>query len=483
MERERVTKVKRRVLKMGVIVGMSTGLFFTELLVPSFTAINWVAAEEAAYEYVSVTGNNVIIYSDFGRTISPTAKVAQNQTFHVKESETKGIMTYLGLYDANEFVGYIDASQVTRANGPEGIEKIVRQYVEVIVNTSVYEDFDWTTTSDTSPLMNKTYKVKSLFHHLNGEVYLSLYDTADNWVGYVEQSATVSSTKEAFQKDAAVVAEPKEKTVATEKTATIETSETKEATSTSETSETTTESSESTTSSESDTATTDSVTRLPAEDQGTMDEAIDTSQKNTSKHFINGTSVLPALTSPVKQANNVTTKDEPRRVTASATADTITWKDNASFIQAIAPAAQKLADEYGLYPSVMIAQAALESGFGASKLSKDANNLFGIKYSSGDEGKFERYDISSDEFINGVRVTLPATFRKYATVSDSLLDNAKLLAKGLSWNTTFYQGAWRKNAATYKEATQSLTGKYATDPQYHTKLNQLIATWDLTKYD
>jgi flagellum-specific peptidoglycan hydrolase FlgJ len=214
-----------------------------------------------------------------------------------------------------------------------------------------------------------------------------------------------------------------------------------------------------------------------------MEEEIASVNKNTDKHFITGTSVLPALTSPVKKANNVTVKDDTRRVNATSTSETITWTDNASFIKAIAPSAQKLADQYGLYPSVMIAQAALESGFGASKLSKEANNLFGIKFSSGDEGKFEKYDIPSDEFINGIRVTLPASFRKYATISDSLLDNAKLLANGLSWNAKFYQGTWRKNARTYQEATQSLTGKYATDPNYHTKLNQLIVTWDLTKYD
>jgi len=471
--------VKKRVLKLGVVMSVGFGLFCTEVVRLPFAEMRWVSAEEMDYEYVSVTGNNVILYSDYGKTIS-AAKVAANQTLHVKESETKGIITYLGLYDEDEFVGYIDASQVTPAVGPEGIEKIVRQYVEVVVNTAIYEDFDWTTTSDTSPLIGKTYKVKSLYHHLNGEIYLSVYDTADNWVGYVEQGATVSSTREAFQKDASIVEDSKEKPAADkmQETATTASTETEETTQVSATTSEETENSETT-----DSTTEESVTRSPAEDRGTMEEEIASVAKNTDKHFITGTSVLPAMTSPVKKANNVTVKDDTRRVNATSTSEKITWTDNASFIKAIAPSAQKLADQYGLYPSVMIAQAALESGFGASKLSKEANNLFGIKFSGGDEGKFEKYDIPSDEFINGVRVTLPASFRKYATISDSLLDNAKLLANGLSWNAKFYQGTWRKNARTYQEATQSLTGKYATDPNYHTKLNQLIATWDLTKYD
>ena len=46
-----------------------------------------------------------------------------------------------------------------------------------------------------------------------------------------------------------------------------------------------------------------------------------------------------------------------------------------------------------------------------------------------------------------------------------------------------YQGVHRQNTKNYREATRALRGKYATDPEYDRKLNQLIDTYQLTKYD
>ena len=46
-----------------------------------------------------------------------------------------------------------------------------------------------------------------------------------------------------------------------------------------------------------------------------------------------------------------------------------------------------------------------------------------------------------------------------------------------------YQGVHRQNTKNYREATRTLRGRYATDPEYDRKLNQLIDTYQLTKYD
>ncbi|MGC3666927.1 N-acetylmuramoyl-L-alanine amidase, partial [Enterococcus faecalis] len=46
-----------------------------------------------------------------------------------------------------------------------------------------------------------------------------------------------------------------------------------------------------------------------------------------------------------------------------------------------------------------------------------------------------------------------------------------------------YHGVWKTEAKSYKEATRFLTGKFATDKDYHKKLNALIKTNDLTYYD
>lgn len=426
-------------LKTGMLAVLGVGICFGQWgsLVPANTL--WVMAEENDYEYVSVTGKNLVVYQDAGKTIASKVEIEPNQTFLVKETQSKGIINYLAIHDAKRLIGYIDASQVTKAEGPEGIEKILRDYVEIVDPTEIYEDFEWKVIGDTKDRIGETYRVKSLFSHFNGDVYLSLYDTDNQWVGYVDQDATISSDRQSFASG---------QTKTTETTASDLSEETEE-----------------------------SIRREPADtSRGTMadhEEVV----ANVDKHFITGSTNLSRV------SNSPSSPSTVRQTVATSTTGEITWTNNASFVEAIAPEAQKLADEYGLYPSVMIAQAILESGFGASKLSKEANNLFGIKYSKSDAGRFASYDIPSDEVINGVRVTLPASFRKYETVADSLQDNAKLLANGLSYNAKFYQGAWRSNAATYQEATRALTGKYATDPDYHTKLNKLIENWNLAQYD
>lgn len=163
---------------------------------------------------------------------------------------------------------------------------------------------------------------------------------------------------------------------------------------------------------------------------------------------------------------------------------TIHFEKNESveqFIQKIGEAARKVGQENDLYASVMIAQAILESASGQSLLSKAPNyNLFGIK------GTYNGKGVSfttQEDLGNGTLYTTQATFRQYQSYEESLKDYAKLLKEGLAGNASFYKGVWKNKAKTYQEATQYLTGRYATDSQYNQKLNGLIETYDLTMYD
>ena len=154
---------------------------------------------------------------------------------------------------------------------------------------------------------------------------------------------------------------------------------------------------------------------------------------------------------------------------------------NAEFINVIGEHAREVASSNNLYASVMVAQAALESGFGKSTLSSAPNhNLFGIKGSyQGDS-----VTMQTKEYYNSTGwITINDQFRKYPSYKESLLDNAYILRNGTSWDSTFYAGTWLENAKTFREATSWLQGRYATDPTYATKLNNLIATYDLTRFD
>ncbi|MBO1305744.1 glucosaminidase domain-containing protein [Enterococcus sp. 669A] len=151
------------------------------------------------------------------------------------------------------------------------------------------------------------------------------------------------------------------------------------------------------------------------------------------------------------------------------------------FIQAIGKDAQQIAWDEGLYASVMIAQAILETGSGNSQLARPPHhNLFGIKGSY--QGKQVNFNTREDKG-NGQLYTINSSFRQYPSYKESLEDYAALLKNGLSGNPGFYQATWKESAATYQDATKALTGKYATDTSYDKKLNALIETYELTRYD
>lgn len=149
--------------------------------------------------------------------------------------------------------------------------------------------------------------------------------------------------------------------------------------------------------------------------------------------------------------------------------------DQAKFISRIAKSAQKVGMEYDLYPSVIIAQAALESNWGASDLAqKPYHNLFGVK---GDFNGRSVRQPTIEYTKEGKSVKIQDFFRWYENDYQSLCDYAETL------NDPLYIGVHRGQAANFREATHALLGKYATDPHYDRKLNRVIQTYQLTKYD
>ncbi|MGX7060007.1 LysM peptidoglycan-binding domain-containing protein [Vagococcus humatus] len=153
----------------------------------------------------------------------------------------------------------------------------------------------------------------------------------------------------------------------------------------------------------------------------------------------------------------------------------------ATFIQQIGPLAQSVAAANDLYASIMIAQGILESGWGTSVLSASPNhNLYGIKGSYNGQSVV----MQTKEFLNGQWVTIHDSFRKYPSYQESLQDNANVLKNtSFSPGNYFYSGAWKSRTNSYRDASQWLTGRYATDPGYAGKLNRLIEAHQLTRFD
>jgi mannosyl-glycoprotein endo-beta-N-acetylglucosaminidase/stage II sporulation protein P len=140
-----------------------------------------------------------------------------------------------------------------------------------------------------------------------------------------------------------------------------------------------------------------------------------------------------------------------------------------------------------LFPSLMMAQAILESTgkvkeewiAGASKLTRECNNFFGIKDQPNDEwhGLSKKY--ITREVLKGKEVFIADYFRAYATPLDCFKDRNNFLAKNPR-----YAKAGVFSAKTPEAQAQALQkAGYATDPNYATSLIDLIKNYGLKKLD
>lgn len=147
------------------------------------------------------------------------------------------------------------------------------------------------------------------------------------------------------------------------------------------------------------------------------------------------------------------------------------------FISLVGESARTIAAENDLYASVMIAQAILESASGNSTLAQAPNNnLFGIKGTY--HGNSVQLPTREDDGT-GATYTIMSDFRQYETVDESLSDYADLLSNSMG---DFYAGARKSNSDSFVDACDFLVGRYATDIFYSEKLQDLIETYDLTRF-
>ncbi|MCC7370574.1 MAG: glucosaminidase domain-containing protein [Chloroflexi bacterium] len=147
------------------------------------------------------------------------------------------------------------------------------------------------------------------------------------------------------------------------------------------------------------------------------------------------------------------------------------------FIMKIAPGARASMRKTGVPASVALAQAILESDWGRSKLTREANNLFGIK-AYRDPGSAGIYEINTWEVIGGRNVTVLAAFKAYTTLADSIVDHGNWFHDNRRYADAL---AVRANPRAFAYAINA--AGYATDPAYAPKLIQLMDRFNLYAYD
>ncbi|HEU4347436.1 MAG TPA: sporangiospore maturation cell wall hydrolase GsmA [Actinoplanes sp.] len=151
------------------------------------------------------------------------------------------------------------------------------------------------------------------------------------------------------------------------------------------------------------------------------------------------------------------------------------------FIAAAVPGAQQGWRQYGVPPSVTIAQAILESGWGRSGLSMTHKNYFGIKCQNGRFGTLASgcYTYRTNECTKaGNCFTTTGSFRTYATMAHSFRDHGNFLRVNSRYKPAF---GYTRNANKFIWTVWK--AGYATDPNYYTKITGLMSSHELYKYD
>lgn len=148
------------------------------------------------------------------------------------------------------------------------------------------------------------------------------------------------------------------------------------------------------------------------------------------------------------------------------------------FIDRLVPHARELQAGYGVLPSIIIGQAALESNFGQATLASKYNNLFGVK-AFGDQPKV---NLETQEYLDGQWVTIKGDFRVYESWDESMDAHTRLFVNGVDWDPQKYEPVLL--AKDYKEAAHALQqAGYATDPTYADKIIGMIEEYRLDQYD
>ena len=157
---------------------------------------------------------------------------------------------------------------------------------------------------------------------------------------------------------------------------------------------------------------------------------------------------------------------------SSATTSGAAFKKSAfsspeEFVQSLLPVAQKVAAELGIEPKALVAQAAVETGWGQHMIhsagGENSHNLFGIKAGRGWQG--DKQVVETLEYQQGLPQKQKAAFRSYEDFQSSMQDYVQFVKDSPRYRQAVEQSA--NPEGYFKELQQA---GYATDPAYADKV-------------
>lgn len=186
--------------------------------------------------------------------------------------------------------------------------------------------------------------------------------------------------------------------------------------------------------------------------------------------------VVASANTNVAVAAAANTQSAASATTTSTDLSSLHFSNNArcqQFIQSVASGAISGWNKYGVLPSVTVAQAILESGWGQSTLATEAHNLFGIKGSYNGNSVTMR----TREVYGGRSVYINDSFRAYANNSESVEDHGNFLYTNQRYHNLLGDTSYASVANKLHQ------DGYATDPSYARSLINLVQTYNLTQLD
>lgn len=140
------------------------------------------------------------------------------------------------------------------------------------------------------------------------------------------------------------------------------------------------------------------------------------------------------------------------------------------FVATLRPMADAAAEKLGVDSQVLIAQAALETGWGRhisrDEQGRSSYNLFNIKADRRWSG--ERLDVNTTEYRNGVAQAEVAAFRQYNSYQQSFDDYVAFIKSSPRYQQALEQAG---NSRRYLDELQN--AGYATDPRYADKIHEI----------
>lgn len=215
-----------------------------------------------------------------------------------------------------------------------------------------------------------------------------------------------------------------------------------------------------------------------AESATAAESSVSVASSSNAVQSAAATQTSDAASSASQAAATTTTLAAANTDTASNQVDlsSLYFSSNAksqNFIESVAQGAINGWTKYGVLPSVTVAQAILESGWGQSALSTQAHNLFGIKGSY--NGQY--VTMQTREVYNGQSYYIYDNFRKYANNSESVEDHGNFL-----YSNSRYANLLGDQSYTSVARKLQADG-YATDPSYASSLIKLVEMYNLTQLD